>query len=108
MDTNIESGKKDSAMLSCDLARQFVNIALGGMAFAVALSLTSKISSCLLWSILIVFGTSVAAGLLFLMHLISLISIGKYEVYRPSVRWISAVQILLVVVGVFLLCISIL
>jgi hypothetical protein len=103
----IPTHKKDSATMACDLARQFVNIAVGGMAFAVGLSLALKISVCLLWSILIVFGLSVFAGLLFLMHFIALVWKGEYNVYIPSLRWLSISQILLVAVGVFLLCLSI-
>jgi hypothetical protein len=108
MDAENLSHHKDSMTLACDLVRQFVNIAVGGMAFAVGMSLAVKISLCLLWAILIVFGLSVAVGLLFLMHAIGLTHVGKYDVYKPSLRWLSLGQILLVAVGVYLLCFSIL
>ena len=94
--------------MACDLVRQFVNIAVGGMAFVVGLSVAVKISLYLFWAILIVLGFSVAVGLLFLMHSIALVSIGKYDVYKPSLRWLAIVQILLVAVGIGLLAMSIL
>ena len=93
--------------LACDLARQFVSIAVGGMAFAVGISLAVKIPVLLFWSILIVLGLSVSAGLLLQMHAIALVWKGDYDVYGLSFRWISICQILLVALGVFLICIVI-
>ena len=103
-----ESHKKDAATMASDLVRQFVNIAVGCMAFAIGLSLAVQISPCLLWSILIIFGFSVALGLLYLMHLTALVWGGKYDIYSRSLRWLAAGQIALVAIGVFLLCLSIL
>jgi len=99
---------KDAMTLACDLARQFVNIAVGGMAFTVGLSLAVEISPVLFWAILIVLGLSVAAGLLFLMHSIALIWGGNYDIFIWTLRSLSLVQILLVAFGVLLLCLSIL
>jgi hypothetical protein len=103
-----ESYKKDATTMACDLVRQFVNIAIGGMAFVVGLSVALQISRYLFWSILVVLGLSVVLGLLFLMHSIALVSVGKYEVYKPSLRWLAVWQILFVAIGIVLLCISIL
>ena len=109
MSENTESltHKKDSMTMACDLVRQFVNIAVGGMAFAVGLALAVNISQVLFWSILIIFGLSVALGLLFLMHSIALVWVGEYNVYKWSLRWLVIGQILLVAVGVVLLCVPI-
>ena len=39
-----ESHKKDATTMACDLVRQLINIAVGGMAFALGLSLAVKLS----------------------------------------------------------------
>ena len=74
-----QSYNRDSMTLACDLARQFVNIAVGGVAFAVGLSVAVKIPACLLWAILIVFGLSVTSGLFLQMHAIALVWKGNYD-----------------------------
>jgi len=99
--------KHDAAMLVCDLVRQFINIAIGGMAFTVGLALAVKISLWFLWIVLIVFGISVAVGLLFQMHFIALMWRGDFSIYMASIRLLCASQILLVAVGIVLLCVSI-
>jgi len=106
--TQLSSNKQDAAMLVCDLVRQFINIAAGGMAFTIGLALAVKISLWFLWIVLVVFGASIAVGLLFQMHFIALLWRGEYTIYMASIRLLCASQILLVAVGVFLLCLSIL
>jgi hypothetical protein len=99
--------KQDVATMVCDLVRQFINIAIGGMAFAIGLSVAVKMSLWFLWIVLIVFGSSVAVGLLFQMHFIALLWRGEYSIYMASIRLLVCCQILLVATGVLLLCLAI-
>ena len=98
--------KQDAMTMACDLVRQFVNIAVGGIAFVVGLSVTSNISAYLFWLILIVLGSSVGVGLFFLMHGIGRVWHCDYNVYASSMRFLAVLQILLVSLGILLLCFS--
>jgi len=99
---------QDAAHLAFDLARQFITIAIGGIGFTVGILCASPIvvSSALVWSVLAAFGTTVALGLFFIMHGIGILSQDKsYNVYIPSLRITSLLQILSAAVGVGLLCV---
>jgi hypothetical protein len=99
--------EKDAMALALDFTRQLIKIAVGGIAFVIGVHYTTPtpISTWLLWTILAAFGVSAMLGLLFLMNSISRITHKKsYDVYATSLRIIAAVQILLVAVGIFLVC----
>ena len=102
-----ESHKENAAAMACDLVRQFINIAVGGMAFALGLSLAVKISLWFLWFVLIVFGISVAVGLLFQMHFIALVWSGEFSIYSSAIRLLVSCQILLAAFGFLLLCLAV-
>lgn len=98
---------KEAAKLGFDLTKQFLTLALGGIAFVVGLSFStpSAVSSILLWTTLGMFGLSAIFGLFFLMHGINILSVQKsYDIYATSLRFLAALQVLLVLVGVILLC----
>ena len=106
-DKNIpEHSKQGSVFQACELVRQFITIATGGIAFTVGLSVASSVSACFFWTVLFVLGLSVVCGLLFLMHTISNISYGDYNINAMSVRLLAMSQIVLVAIGVLLLCFS--
>jgi hypothetical protein len=99
---------QDAAHLAFDLARQFITIAIGGIGFTVGIAYASPVlfSSALIWIILLAFGATVLFGLLFIMHGIGILSQDKsYNVYIPSLRAISFIQILSAIVGIGLLCV---
>lgn len=99
--------EKEAAKLSFDLTKQFITLAVGGIAFVVGLSYSSPaaVSSILLWGTIGMFGFSAILGLLFLMRGVNTLSVQKsYDVYATSLRVLAGLQILLVLVGVILLC----
>jgi hypothetical protein len=52
-----------------------------------------------------VFALSAILGLFFLMHGVNILSVQKsYDIYATSLRFLAALQIILVLVGVILLC----
>ena len=98
--------EEEAAKLGFDLTKQFITLALGGIAFVVGLSFSTPtaVSSILLWSTVGVFALSAIFGLFFLMHGVNILSIDKsYDIYATSLRVLAALQILLVLVGVVLL-----
>ena len=98
---------QDAAHLAFDLARQFITIAIGGIGFTVGLSYAAAppLSTTIFWSVLGAFAAAIAFGLLFIMHGIGQLSQAKsYNVYIPSLRAISLLQIASVTIGVGLLC----
>ena len=98
--------EQEAAKLSFDITKQFITIAVGGIAFVVGLSVSSPttISSFLLWATIGIFVVSAGFGLLFLMHGVNTLSIKKsYDVYATGLRFLSIFQILLVLLGVILL-----
>ena len=102
-----DNHEQEAAKLSFDLTKQFITLAVGGIAFVVGLSYSSPnaISSSLLWITVGVFGLSAVFGLFFLMHGVNTLSVQKsYDVYATSLRFLAALQIVLVLVGVILLC----
>jgi hypothetical protein len=102
-----ENHEQEAAKLSFDLTKQFITLAVGGIAFVVGLSYSSPttISSLLLWATIGVFGLSAVLGLFFLMHGVNTLSVQKsYDVYATSLRVLAGFQILLVLAGVILLC----
>ena len=99
--------EQEAAKLGFDITKQFLTLAIGGIAFVVGLSYStpSAVSSTLLWSTVAVFGASALFGLMFLMHGVSTLSIKKsYDVYATSLRLLAVLQILLMLGGVGLLC----
>lgn len=98
---------EEAAKLSFDLTKQFLTLAVGGMAFVVGLaySTPAAISSTLLWVTVGLFGCSVICGLLFLMHAVTTLSEKKsYDVYATGLRVLAGLQILLTLIGVAMLC----
>ena len=107
MTENTNPCEKDATQLSFDITRQFITIALGGIAFVAGLAGASATtaSTVLFWAILIVFGLSTLFGLLFLMHGVHRLHVAKsYNVYAKGLRITSACQIVLAFFGVILLC----
>jgi len=113
MDTNeiIEKHPKiyerDAAMIACDLVRQFITIAIGGMAFTVGAFVTSTVSLWLFWFILLAFGLSVFFGILFMMHITYRIGHDNYSIFERSIRMPVVWQVMFAAFGIFLLCIAI-
>jgi hypothetical protein len=99
--------EQEAAKLSFDVTKQFITLAIGGIAFVVGLSFSTPtaISSILLWSTIVVFAASAVFGLFFLMHGVNILSVQKsYDVYATSLRFLAGLQIILVLIGVVLLC----
>ena len=72
-----------------------------GLSYAVP----SLLSLTIFWIILWIFGVAIGLGLLFIMNGIGILWQDKsYNIYAPSLRIISALQILAVVIGIGLLC----
>ena len=102
-----DNHEEEAAKLGFDLTKQFLTLALGGIAFIVGLSFStpSAVSSVLLWSTVAVFAVSAVLGLFFLMHGVNILSVQKsYNIYATPLRWLAGLQIVLVLVGVALLC----
>lgn len=102
-----DNHQEEAAKLGFDLTKQFITLAVGGIAFVVGLSYSAPtaISSLLLWGTIAVFGSSAFLGLFFLMHGVNTLSEKKsYDIYATSLRLLAASQIVLVLVGVALLC----
>jgi hypothetical protein len=98
--------EQEAAKLGFDVTKQFITLAIGGIAFVVGLSFSTPtaISSILLWSAVVVFAISAVFGLLFLMHGVNTLSIQKsYNVNATSLRFLAGLQIILVLVGIVLL-----
>ncbi len=98
--------QQKAAELGFDVTKQFLTLALSGIAFVVGLSFSSPnvVSTILLWSTVGMFGGSAVLGLLFLMRGVNILSVhSSYDIYATSLRWLSGAQILLVLVGVSLL-----
>jgi hypothetical protein len=101
-----EDCDKKAADLGFDVTKQFLTLALAGIAFVSGLSFNSPgtVSSVLQWAIMIAFGLSVVFGLVFLMRGVNLLSIEKsFDIYMGSLRILAMAQIVLFVVGVALL-----
>ena len=102
-----DNHEQDAANLSFDLTKQFITLAIGGIAFVVGLSYSSPsaVSSVLLWLTVLVFGLSAVFGLFFLMHGVNTLSVQKsYNIYATSLRFLAGFQIVMVLIGVVLLC----
>lgn len=102
----VEDCEKKAAELGFDLTKQFITLALAGIAFIVGLSLNSPgaVSHLMLWLTVGTFGFSTVLGLAFLGHGVSLLSIQKsYDIYASSLRTLAIIQIVLVLIGVVLL-----
>jgi hypothetical protein len=100
-----ENHEQEAAKLGFDVTKQFITIAISGIAFVVGLSFSTPtaISSILLWCTIGVFGLSAIFGLLFLMHGVKILGVQKsYDVYATSLRFLAIVQIALVLLGVIL------
>ena len=102
MEEKSEMYKKDALILSSAMARQFITVALFGIAVLMCASVLVSVPS--FWFVFTFLGISVVAGLLYLMHAIGCMHFEECDVYRPSLRIISLVQIISVVIGIILLC----
>jgi len=101
-----EDCEKKAAELGFDLTKQFITLALAGIAFVVGLSFNSPgtVPALLLWPTVGVFGLSTVLGLLFLMRGVNQLSIQKsYDIYASSLTVLAGSQIVLVLIGVALL-----
>lgn len=102
-----DNHEEEAAKLGFDLTKQFITIAIGGVAFVVGLSQSSPtaISFVMLVATVGVFGFSAVFGLIFLMRGVNRLSVEKsYDVYSTSLRILAALQITFVLIGVVLLC----
>jgi hypothetical protein len=101
-----EDCEKKAADLAFDVTKQFLTLALAGIAFVVGLSFNTPgaVSSLMLWLTVVIFGLSAVFGLFFLLHGVNLLSEKKtYDVYASSLRFLSIVQIAMVLLGAALL-----
>ena len=100
-----EECQKKAAELGFDLTKQFLTLAFAGIAFVVGMSFNTPgvVSGFMLWSVVAAFGVSAAVGLLFLMHGVGRLGRNKYDLYAPSLRILSALQILLMLLGTIFL-----
>jgi hypothetical protein len=97
--------KKKAADVALDLAKQFLTVAFGGIAFTVGLSFSAPdaITTIFFWIIVVSFGLSAAFGFLFLMNAIG--SVNKLaddqflDVSAGTLPTFSVLQILGTVVG---------
>ncbi|HEY5296437.1 MAG TPA: hypothetical protein VIK59_00775 [Verrucomicrobiae bacterium] len=99
--------KQKAAELGFDLTKQFLTLAFGGIAFVVGISFStpSAVSTALLWWAIGLFSASCIAGLLFLMCGVSHLNEKKnFDIYAMSLRTLSVLQIIFVIVGVVMLC----
>jgi hypothetical protein len=104
--TTPNNHEEEAAKLGFDLTKQFITFALGGIAFVVGLyfSTPNAVSIVLLWSTVAVFAVSTILGLAFLMHGVNILSVQRsYDIYATSLRFLSGLQIILVLIGVALL-----
>lgn len=95
--------QKKAAELGFDLTKQFIALAFAGIAFVVGLSFNSPgaITAFMFWLTVGLFGVSAVVGLLFLMCGVGQLSVkNSYDIYAKSLRLLSGLQILLVLVGV--------
>jgi len=100
-------GAQDAMQAAFDLTRQCIVIAIGCIGFAVWLSYAapSLLSTWIFWTILCLFGCSIACGLLFFMQgIYQLHSDRAYDLNAFDLRKFSIGQILLTAAGVALLC----
>lgn len=98
--------EEEAAKLAFDLTKQFITLALGGIAFVVGLyfSTPNAVSMVLFWSTVGVFAGSTILGLAFLMHGVNILSVQRsYDIYATSLRFLAGLQIILVLIGVALL-----
>src|SRR5579863_7056845 len=101
-----EECEKKAAEIGFDLTKQFLTLAFAGIAFVVGLSFNTpgSVSSLMLWLVIVAFGGSALLGLLFLMRGVNLLSVQKsYDIYASSLRGLSIVQIIFMLIGTGLL-----
>ena len=84
------------------MARQFITVALFGIAVLMCASVLAPVPS--FWLVLTFLGVSVVAGLLYLIHATGCMDADECDVYRPSLRIISIIQIISAEIGIILLC----
>ena len=103
MNEKSEMYKKDALILASDMARQFITVALFGIAVLACASVLAPVSSFLFLLVFVFLGVSVVAGLLYLMHATGCMDADECDVYRLSLRIISIIQIISVMIGIILL-----
>lgn len=100
-----ENNHKDSCEYSVEIAKQFLTLAAGGVAFVVGLAISSSIDipQTFYW-VTGIFIFSIAFGLFFVMSVVAHINKNKnYNVYTPQLKIFAAVQILSFLTGIILL-----
>ncbi len=92
--------KDKSVDLANDVAKQFIALALGGIAFAVGITSqdAAALRTVLFWLVIGAFGVSSLLGFGFLMHGVSSQAQGKrLELYSGAARWAPVLQIVALV-----------
>ena len=98
--------QKKAAELAFDLTKQFLTLAFAGIAFVAGLSFNTSgsVSKIAIWSVIVSFGLSAVLGLTFLGHGVNRLSVKKtFDIYASSLRFLSILQIVFVLIGVGLL-----
>jgi hypothetical protein len=92
--------------LAFEVSKQFLTLALGGVAFAIGItgSHPEAFGTIWFWLAIILFGLSIFTGFVFLMAGVSSLGQDKaFDVYRPFHRMLSIIQVLSIVAGASLL-----
>lgn len=92
--------------LAFDVSRQFLTLALGGIAFAIGVtgSHPDAFGTTSFWAAIGFFGLSIVAGFMFLMHAVSSLAQDKaLDVYHVLPRILILIQVPAVVIGAALL-----
>jgi hypothetical protein len=99
--------KQRGVDLALDIGKQFLALALGGVAFAIGITAkdNGSVASGLFWAVIALFGSSLLFGFLFLMHGVSrLYQDSELDPYARFPRMASLLQIVSVMLAtVFLL-----
>jgi hypothetical protein len=92
-----EEWKDKSVDVANDIAKQFITLALGGIAFAVGITTQDPqaLQSRLFWGVIGGFAISGLLGFGFLMHGVSHMAEGKgrLNLYQGAARWVPMLQI---------------
>jgi uncharacterized membrane protein YczE len=101
---------KDSCKYSIEIAKQFITLASGGVAFVVGLLISSnKVASYLFYWLSGSFILSIGFGLIYVMSTIAHINKEQnYNVYSPKLKFLAATQIIFFIIGLILLVYTVL
>jgi hypothetical protein len=101
---NNEQHHRDSCLYSVEIAKQFIALAIGGVAFVVATAIAStNVPNTFFWSATL-FVVSIGFGLGYVMSVIAHINKAEnYDVYTVQLKFIAAIQMLTFFASVVLL-----